>query len=42
MSGTCGDGVCQNTPGGFICKCNEGYENTKVMQVCMGNCHRSS
>jgi Calcium-binding EGF domain. len=36
MHGVCGDGVCQNTPGNFICNCKEGYESTMMMQVCMG------
>ena len=36
MSGVCGKGTCRNTPGNFICDCEEGYESTMMMQVCMG------
>lgn len=36
MHGVCGNGTCQNTDGSFICDCDEGFESTMMMQVCMG------
>lgn len=33
----CGNGVCKNIPGDFICVCNEGYRTMAPMQICMGN-----
>lgn len=36
MRGVCGNGTCQNTAGSFICDCDEGFESTMMMQVCMG------
>jgi len=38
MHGVCGDGECQNVPGSFACKCKEGYETSRLTQVCTGNC----
>lgn len=32
----CGNGVCKNIPGDFICECNEGFRTMAPMQVCMG------
>lgn len=34
----CGDGVCKNIPGDFICECNEGFRTMAPMQICMGKC----
>ena len=36
MRGVCGNGTCQNTNGSFTCDCEEGYESTMMMQICMG------
>jgi len=36
MRGVCGNGTCQNTNGSFTCDCEEGFESTMMMQVCMG------
>ncbi len=32
----CGNGTCQNTNGSFTCDCEEGFETTMMMQICMG------
>lgn len=32
----CGNGVCKNIPGDFICECNEGFRTMAPMQICMG------
>jgi len=34
--GVCGKGTCKNTPGGFTCECEEGYETAQLKQVCTG------
>ena len=36
MRGVCGNGTCQNTNGSFTCDCEEGFESTMMMQICMG------
>ena len=36
MHGVCGNGTCQNIPGSFVCSCKEGFENSEMMQVCIG------
>lgn len=36
MRGVCGDGECENVPGSFVCKCKEGYETSRLTQVCTG------
>lgn len=36
MRGVCGNGTCENIDGSFTCNCNEGFESTMMMQVCMG------
>ena len=36
MRGVCGNGTCQNTAGSFVCDCDEGFESTMMMQICMG------
>lgn len=41
MRGVCGNGTCQNTAGSFICDCDEGFESTMMMQVCMGESYTS-
>lgn len=38
----CGNGVCKNIPGDFICECNEGFRTMAPMQVCMGKYKLSS
>lgn len=31
----CGNGKCDNTNGDFRCICDEGYEESKMMKVCV-------
>ena len=35
-SNVCGNGTCENTPGGFSCDCYPGYESTFSTRVCTG------
>ena len=32
----CGAGNCMNTYGSFRCKCDQGYRNDMMMEMCMG------
>ena len=32
----CGAGKCMNTYGSFRCKCDQGYRNDMMMEMCMG------
>ncbi|KAF3834796.1 hypothetical protein F7725_027354 [Dissostichus mawsoni] len=35
VSNPCVNGDCVNTPGGYHCKCHEGYQGTPTKQACM-------
>ena len=36
MAQICGNGRCVNTPGGFHCECDEGFEGVMMNQMCIG------